>query len=70
MISDRLVELGDDVLSAADGPEGLSILQSIVRADMPITDVGLPGGMKGRKLAGARFDCCSPNSECVHHRIR
>ena len=33
--------------------EGLRILQSGVRVDMLITDVGLPGGMNGRQMADA-----------------
>jgi CheY-like chemotaxis protein len=44
-------ELGYVTLEAADGPTGLKILQSDVRIDLLITDVGLPGGMNGRQVA-------------------
>jgi CheY-like chemotaxis protein len=41
------------VLEAGDGVAGLKILQSDVRIDLLITDVGLPGGMNGRQVADA-----------------
>ncbi len=43
---------------------GLKVLQSDVRIDLLVTDVGLPGGMNGRQMAdaGARapadLKCC------------
>jgi len=40
-------------LEAEDGLSGLKILQSDVRVDLLITDVGLPGGMNGRQVADA-----------------
>ncbi len=40
-------------IEAADGASGLKVLQSDVRIDMLITDVGLPGGMNGRQMADA-----------------
>ena len=40
-------------IEAADGPAGLKILESDVRIDLLITDVGLPGGLNGRQLADA-----------------
>jgi signal transduction histidine kinase/ActR/RegA family two-component response regulator len=48
-----LKEQGYTGLEAADGASGLKILQSDVRIDLLITDVGLPGGMNGRQLADA-----------------
>ena len=48
-----LKEQGYAGLEAADGASGLKILQSDVRIDLLITDVGLPGGMNGRQLADA-----------------
>jgi CheY-like chemotaxis protein len=53
LIADLLGEAGYRVLEAGDGPAGLKILQSDVRVDLLITDVGLPGGFNGRQVAGA-----------------
>jgi CheY-like chemotaxis protein len=53
LITDLLQENGYKPLAAADGPSGLKILQSDVRIDLLITDVGLPGGMNGRQIADA-----------------
>src|SRR6201999_886647 len=53
LITDLLQENGYKPLAAADGPMGLKILQSEVRIDLLITDVGLPGGMNGRQVADA-----------------
>ena len=44
---------GYAVLEAGDGPGGLLVLQSPVRIDLLLTDVGLPGGLNGRQLADA-----------------
>ena len=41
------------VSGAADGAGGLAVLQSDVRLDLLVTDVGLPGGMNGRQMADA-----------------
>jgi CheY-like chemotaxis protein len=53
LITDLLQENGYKPLAAADGVTGLKILQSGVRIDLLITDVGLPGGMNGRQIADA-----------------
>jgi len=53
LIADLLQDAGYRVLEAADGPEGLKILQSETRIDLMVTDVGLPGGMNGRQVADA-----------------
>ena len=53
LIADVLEEAGYRVLSAPDGPTGLKILQSDVRIDLLVTDVGLPGGVNGRQVADA-----------------
>jgi len=50
---DVLQDAGYRVVEAIDGPAGLKILQSDVRIDLLITDVGLPGGMNGRQVADA-----------------
>ena len=48
-----LEDLGYTAIEAADGPAGLKVLQSDVRIDLLVTDVGLPGGMNGRQVADA-----------------
>ena len=56
LIVEVLQEGGYVVLEAFDGPSGLKILESSVRIDLLITDVGLPGGMNGRQVADAARD--------------
>lgn len=53
LVADILEELGYTALQAVDGASGLRVLQSDVRIDLLITDVGLPGGMNGRQMADA-----------------
>ncbi|MER2268333.1 GAF domain-containing protein [Methylobacterium oxalidis] len=53
LVTDVLEELGYAAIEAADGAAGLKILQSRVRVDLLVTDVGLPGGMNGRQVADA-----------------
>jgi PAS domain S-box-containing protein len=48
-----LEEAGYIALEAGDGPGGLKLLQSDLRIDLLVTDVGLPGGMNGRQVADA-----------------
>ncbi len=48
-----LEEAGYVAIEASDGLAGLKILQSDVRIDLLISDVGLPGGMNGRQVADA-----------------
>ncbi|TCM20631.1 PAS domain S-box-containing protein [Novosphingobium sp. PhB165] len=50
LILDVLDELGYRSIEAADGPEGLAILQSDARIDLLVTDIGLPG-LNGRQVA-------------------
>jgi DNA-binding response OmpR family regulator len=45
--------MGYAAIEAADSTSGLKVLQSDVRIDLLITDVGLPGGMNGRQVADA-----------------
>jgi signal transduction histidine kinase/CheY-like chemotaxis protein len=52
MIVGLLNEQGYSVMEAEDGPSGLRIVQSSVRLDLLLTDVGLPG-LNGRQLADA-----------------
>ena len=53
LVSEVLEELGYSAIEAPDGASGLKILQSDVRVDLLLTDVGLPGGMNGRQMADA-----------------
>jgi CheY-like chemotaxis protein len=53
LVSEILEDLGYTAIEASDGPAGLKVLQSDVRIDLLITDVGLPGGMNGRQVADA-----------------
>ncbi|HWK50514.1 MAG TPA: ATP-binding protein, partial [Steroidobacter sp.] len=53
LITDVLEELGYTVIEAADSSAGLRVLQSDVRIDLLISDVGLPGGMNGRQMVEA-----------------
>jgi PAS domain S-box-containing protein len=53
LIRDVLVEHGYSPLEAADGPAALKILNSNIRIELLITDVGLPGGINGRQVADA-----------------
>ena len=53
LVTDVLQDLGYTAIEAADSVAGLKILQSDVRIDLLISDVGLPGGMNGRQMADA-----------------
>ena len=53
LVVEVLEELGYAAIEAADGAAGLKLLQSDVRIDLLVTDVGLPGGMNGRQMADA-----------------
>lgn len=56
VVTDVLTELGYSVIEASDSASGLRVLQSDVRIDLLITDVGLPGGLNGRQMADAARD--------------
>ena len=51
LVTEVLEDLGYTAIEAADGASGLKILESDVRLDLLVTDVGLPGGMNGRQMA-------------------
>jgi CheY-like chemotaxis protein len=55
MVGEALREKGYRVLEAANGVEGLSLVQGGVKADLLITDIGLPGGLDGRQVADAAW---------------
>ena len=52
-VADQLASLGYRVLQAAQGHEGLALLQQHDDVDLLFTDVVMPGGMNGRELAEA-----------------
>jgi CheY-like chemotaxis protein len=52
LVVDVLEELGYQTVQAADGPTGLRLLQSSMRVDLLVTDIGLPG-LNGRQVADA-----------------
>ena len=52
LVVDVLEELGYRAVQAVDGPSGLKLLQSGMRLDLLVTDIGLPG-LNGRQLADA-----------------
>ncbi len=52
LVVDVLEELGYRAVEAVDGPSGLKLLQSKMRLDLLVTDIGLPG-LNGRQLADA-----------------
>ncbi|MEG3164175.1 PAS domain-containing protein [Sphingomonas sp. PB2P19] len=53
LVTEVLEELGYAAVEAVDGASGLKLLQSDMRVDLLVTDVGLPGGMNGRQMADA-----------------
>ena len=53
LVVEVLQDLGYHALEACDSAAGLKLLQSDVRIDMLVSDVGLPGGMNGRQMADA-----------------
>ena len=53
LVTEVLEDLGYTAIEAADSIAGLKVLQSNVRIDLLVTDVGLPGGMNGRQMVDA-----------------
>jgi len=53
LVTDVLQDLGYTAIEATEGAGGLRVLQSDVRIDLLISDVGLPGGMNGRQMVDA-----------------
>jgi PAS domain S-box-containing protein len=52
MVCEVLGDLGYRPVEAEDGAAGLRVLDSDLPLNLLVTDVGLPGGMNGRQLAG------------------
>jgi PAS domain S-box-containing protein len=53
LVVDVLEDLDYTAVEATDGAAALKLLQSDMRIDLLVTDVGLPGGMNGRQVADA-----------------
>lgn len=53
LVLDVLADQGYASISASDGQAAMKIIETSVKLDLLITDVGLPGGMNGRQLADA-----------------
>jgi len=53
VVAEHLREFGYTVLDVADGAAALRLLRLGARADVLVTDVGLPGGLNGRQVADA-----------------
>jgi PAS domain S-box-containing protein len=51
LVGDTLADLGYQAIEAADAASGLKVLESDVKIDLLITDVGLPGAMTGKQMA-------------------
>ncbi|WP_237215260.1 hybrid sensor histidine kinase/response regulator, partial [Falsiroseomonas oryziterrae] len=49
----RLRDLGYTVVEAPDGPSAIRLMEGGLRPDLLVTDVGLPGGMDGTRVAEA-----------------
>jgi CheY-like chemotaxis protein len=47
LVTDILADLGYTAMEARDSATGLKLVQSDVRIDLLVTDVGLPDGMNG-----------------------
>jgi len=61
LVSDILEDLGYTAIEAGDSATGLKVLQSDVRIDLLVTDVGLPGGIwrMPHGFRGRTCACCS-----------
>ena len=51
LVGDRLADLGYETIDACDGSSGLRVLESDVRIDLLVTDIGLPGSLDGKQMA-------------------
>ena len=69
LITDILEDLGYAAIKADVSATGLEVLQSDAHIDLPISDVGLPGGMNGRQMVDAARNHRPRPQGAVHHRI-
>jgi signal transduction histidine kinase/CheY-like chemotaxis protein len=53
LVTEVLTELGYASIEAIDGSSALKVIQSGLRIDLLITDIGLPSSINGRQLADA-----------------
>ena len=53
LVMEVLEDLGYSAIEASDASSGLKVLQSDIRIDLVVSDVGLPGGMNGRQMIDA-----------------
>ncbi|KPX94291.1 Sensory box sensor histidine kinase/response regulator [Pseudomonas amygdali pv. mori] len=53
LVAEVLEDQGYIPIEAGEGASALKMLESDMRIDLLVTDVGLPGGMNGRQLADA-----------------
>ncbi|GGB56697.1 PAS domain S-box protein [Blastomonas aquatica] len=53
LVAEVLTDLGYTAIEAVDGAAGLKVVNSDLRLDLLVTDVGLPGGLNGRQVADA-----------------
>ncbi|MEG3088305.1 PAS domain S-box protein [Sphingomonas sp. PB4P5] len=53
LVAEVLTDLGYTAIEAVDGAAGLKVINSDMRIDLLVTDVGLPGGLNGRQVADA-----------------
>lgn len=60
MAADLVTEAGFDALEAADADEAIAILQAHPEIRVVFTDIDLPGGLDGMKLAAAIRDRWPP----------
>ena len=56
-VNEALGSLGYRVIEAADGLTGLQLLQSDTPIDLLVTDIGLLGGIDGRRMADSARKC-------------
>ena len=70
LVVEVLDDLGYASLEAADGASGLKILQSNIRIDLLVTDVGLPGGHERPAIGGGGAPPAHGPQGVVHYRLR
>lgn len=57
-MTDLLRDLGYKVLTAANGPEAIAILEGRPVLDLVITDIVMPGGLTGEDVAACAAEIC------------
>ncbi|HWG05164.1 MAG TPA: response regulator [Beijerinckiaceae bacterium] len=67
--TETLRELGYTIVEAANGMKALRALEEHPEIQILFTDVGLPGGMNGRRLAEAALERRPPSEGFVYDRL-